>query len=59
MTLSFIFKIRLKFQGRVVNQELISLHGGSLKITLTVPFKGDLLNPFFFYFIIQIGGTVR
>lgn len=52
MTLSFIFQMRLKFLGKFVNQQLISLHGGSLKSMLTVPFKGDLLNLIFFYFII-------
>ena len=29
--------LRQRFQGTVDNQALTSLHGGSLKITLTVP----------------------
>ena len=31
--------IRLKFQSTIVNQALLSLHGGSLIITLTIPLK--------------------
>ena len=30
------------FKGTVVNRALPSLHGGSLKITLTVPLKANL-----------------
>ena len=33
------------FKGTVVNRALASLHGGSLEITLTVPFAGlNILN---------------
>jgi len=35
----FLTLIRLRFQGTVVNRALTSLHGGSLKNTLSVPLK--------------------
>ena len=33
------------FKGTVVNRELLSLHGGSLEITLTVPLSIKFPNP--------------
>ena len=38
MMLSSTFLIRLRFQGRsCINRALLSLHGGSFKITCTIP----------------------
>ena len=40
------FLVRIK--GTVVNREMLSLHGGSLEITLTVELENDIF--FFSYF---------
>ena len=37
MRLPQIWSVELVFKGTVVNHALISLHGGSFEITLTVP----------------------
>ena len=37
--ISNLYLIRQSFKGTVVNRALLSLHGGSLEITRTVPFR--------------------
>ena len=43
---SSTFLIRLRLQGYRSNGAFLSLHGGSLEITLTVPFWGENLITF-------------
>ena len=40
-----VFKFNQVYMGTIVNRALPSLHWGSLKVTLTVPFSPKLTSP--------------
>ena len=44
----FFYQIKVNLMGTVVNRALLSMHGESLEITLTVPLRLTFFIPFLF-----------